>query len=239
MECTDRPFDGYVDDIRVYIHMVEIDGPGGAAATARICLVRNQSHFPVIASIQLDNADLDSHSATTWQYMAQHEFAHVLGFGILWRNLRNPSVRDGQPVDPPPDTHFPGANAVAAFDAAGGASYEGGKVPVENEQGPVASRDTHWRVSEMHGEIMTYNLSGTALSAITIQSMADLGYSVDASAADAYTLTSAQVAQSRPARVGALPLRCGIGLMPVAHFVPASSTIPVSHLVTKPLDAGP
>ena len=45
----------------------------------------------------------------------------------------------------------------------------------------------------MGSELMTSSLGrGFSLSAVTIQSMADLGYSVDASQADAYTLPNVQ-----------------------------------------------
>ena len=97
------------------------------------------------------------------------------------------------PVDPPPDTYWAGSQAVAAFNAAGGTNYQGGKVPVENEFGGRGAQDGHWRYSTMAGEIMTYNLSGTKVSAVTIQSMADLGYLVDVGAADAFTVSTSAV----------------------------------------------
>ena len=188
--CTDVPFDGYVDDLRVYIYFVDIDGPGGTTASAGFCTERSSSKTPVIGLIRFDSSDVNSLSATTVGHIAEHELAHVLGFGIRWDNLQNPSFQGGQAVDPPPDTHWPGTKAVAAFNAAGGSSYQGGKVPVENERGGSGSQDKHWRLSAMPGELMTYNLDGTALSAITLQSMADLGYSVNTSVVDSYTVPS-------------------------------------------------
>ena len=88
------------------------------------------------------------------------------------------------------DTHFDGAAAIAAFNAAGGTAYTGGaKVPVENLLGE-GSADSHWRESVLENELMTPELqSGTTnpLSAITIESLADLGYIVDSSGADSFT----------------------------------------------------
>ena len=188
--CTDVAFDGYVDDLRVYIYFVDIDGPGGTTASAGFCTQRSSSKTPVIGLIRFDSSDVNRLSATTVGHIAEHELAHVLGFGIRWDNLQNPSFQGGQAVDPPPDTHWPGTKAVAAFNAAGGASYQGGKVPVENERGGSGSQDKHWRLSVMPGELMTYNLDGTALSRITLQSMADLGYSVNTSVVDSYTVPS-------------------------------------------------
>ena len=91
-------------------------------------------------------------------------------------------------IVPAPDTHFSGANAIAAFNAAGGASYTGAKVPVENTLGGAGSRDKHWRESILDNELMTPRIGGAAhpLSAITIQSLADIGYRVDVTQADAY-----------------------------------------------------
>ena len=106
--------------------------------------------------------------------------------------LLNDPAAGADPNSPLPDTHFTGANAIAAFDAAGGTSYAGAKVPVENDD-DFGGVDRHWRISVFgYGELMvgTFRLRGARLpmSAITVQSMADLGYSVNAGAADGYGL---------------------------------------------------
>ena len=93
-----------------------------------------------------------------------------------------------------PDTHFTGTNAIAAFDAAGGTSYTGAKVPVENDE-DAGQVDAHWRISVFgYGELMIGTLRSSSpllpMSAITVQSMADLGYTVNAGAADGYALPS-------------------------------------------------
>ena len=153
----------------------------------------------------LDEADIDRLPPTTGLYdVAVHEMAHVLGFGTRWGGLRNPS--SGLPDGVTVDTHFPGTNAVSAFDDAGGASYTGGKVPVENTRS--SGRDSHWRQSIFHGEVMGPEISsgvGNPLSAVTIQSLADLGYSVDVSLADPYTVTIPGTDAERPAQAEAGP----------------------------------
>ena len=97
------------------------------------------------------------------------------------RPARGPVIRH-----PGTDTHFTGAGAIAAFNAAGGASYTGAKVPVQNgDPGP----DSHWRRAIFPGEMMRPSLSSSrreSLSAITILSLADLGYTVNAALADPY-----------------------------------------------------
>ena len=81
---------------------------------------------------------------------------------------------------------------MRAFDQSGGEDYIGGKVPVENSAeapGP-GSRDLHWRESVFGGEVMTWIHRGVRapLSNITLQSLFDLGYLVDASLADPYVI---------------------------------------------------
>ena len=122
--------------------------------------------------------------------VAMHEIAHVLGIGVgpKWHSLlANPSD-----ALPDADTHFPGSRAVAAFNAAGGASYTGGKVPVEN-----GGDDAHWRESVMGPENMTprFKLGATnPVSAITVQALADLGYRVNARLAEPYFVSPAAAA---------------------------------------------
>ena len=121
-----------------------------------------------------------------------HEMGHVLGFGSLWGRLdliRDPTGFFGFPVD----THFAGSRAIEAFDQAGGTDYtDGAKVPVENVGGR-GSRDSHWRESLLDDELMTSRAEVgdnalQPLSAITIQSMADMGYTVDPRVAEPYRL---------------------------------------------------
>ena len=218
--CTEGEFDGFVDDLRIYVYVVDLDGAGGTTADAGFCTGRGGAGTPVIGRIRFDSADLYRIGTGVVRLVAVHEIAHVLGFGSRWDNLQNPSIQGGEPVDPPPDTHWPGSNAVAAFNAAGGSNYTGGKVPVENEHGGRGARDKHWRKSAMPGELMTHNLDGSALSAITVQSMADLGYSVNADAADSYTVSVSGAPPLSP-KAGELPLRCDLQSLDV-ESVPES-----------------
>ena len=181
-----------VDDLVIYVRSVDLDGPLGQVWTQ---VRRVPSALPTVSRISIDRDILGTYSVSILEGTVLHEMGHALGYSSgpweIHNLLKNPS-RDsfGRPIDPSPDTYFSGAKAVAAFDAAGGASYSGAKVPVENTLGP-GSRDSHWRESVMQSELMTPNLGGThPLSAITIQSLADLGYTVDVTRADAYTLPS-------------------------------------------------
>ena len=86
--------------------------------------------------------------------------------------------------------------AIAAFNDAGGRSYTGAKVPVESDR-------VHWRNSVFSNELMRSG-GGGALSAVTVQSLADIGYGVDGTRAGAYPLPHEQ---GRIA--GSLPLMPG------------------------------
>ena len=125
-----------------------------------------------------------------------HEIGHVLGIGVIWHNLdliqNLPSSGEEEK-----DTHFTGPLAIEAFDEAGGTNYTGGaKVP-------VASRGAHWRESVLDDELMTPFLNSgvlNPLSAITAQSLADMGYTVNAGQAELYRLPGASAAKQGGSR---------------------------------------
>ena len=130
-----------------------------------------------------------------------HELGHVFGIGTYWyegdmRVVNLPS--SARRVD----THFPGPNAVAAFDAAGGSGYSGGKVPVTNDPAEDADAGGHWR-GVVCGEIMTRGICPVSdlnrLSAITLGAIADFGWVVDMSVAEEFTLPARDMAASVPA----------------------------------------
>ena len=192
--------DDVVDDVRIYIKLDSIDGVGGTVGFAGPCLVRASSSLPVIGLMQFDTADLRQlEFAGFLSSVILHEMGHVLGIGTLWEQeaidlLRNPSIQN-----PGADTHFIGPLAISAFDAAGGTGYTaGGKVPVHND-GQAGRTDGHWRESVFADELMTPDLESgfEPLSAISIQSLADVGYRVDVSRADSYTLPFLNAARVR------------------------------------------
>ena len=191
-----------IDDLMIVASVVEIDGPGSVLGRAGPCRLRFGSYLPYFGRMVFDIADLEEMERNgTLRPVILHEMAHVLGIGTLWQHLDllvNPSLEAGREVD----THLPLPLAVAAFDQAGGVSYAGGgKVPVANNGTRPGSDDGHWRKSVLGTELMTPSINANAqsspLSAISIQALADLGYTVDLSLADAYRLpTAAVVAES-------------------------------------------
>jgi hypothetical protein len=106
---------------------------------------------------------------------------HVLGIGTIWTDK---GLLLGAGTSNP---RFTGANAVAAYNQIFGTTST--SVPVEGNNSPVGSRDSHWRESVFGTELMTPYIAGPIdpLSAVTIASLADLGYTVDMSQADPFT----------------------------------------------------
>jgi hypothetical protein len=134
-----------------------------------------------------DTDDLDDlESFDLLDEVVTHEMGHVMGIGTLWpeQGLLADAVSEGG-VDP----HFTGTQAIAAFNAAGGTDYPDEKVPVETEGGP-GTEDSHWRESVFDNELMTgfINVGPNPLSAVTVASLADQGYTVNLAEADPYTL---------------------------------------------------
>ena len=180
---------GGIDDVKIYVTVMAIDGSGGVLGRAGPCYYRTIGGvFPITGIMELDEADLaDMQAAGLLEDVIVHEMGHVLGFGTLWNASSNDFLVGGGTADP----YFNGAAAVAAFDAAGGASRTDPKVPVENTGG-AGTRDGHWRESVHNSELMTGWIEGgggtNPLSAITIASFADMGYTVNMGAADPYVL---------------------------------------------------
>jgi len=188
--------DYLVDDVVMFVRIDSIDGPGNILARASPCYSRitrfegyPDIRRPVIAGFMaFDEDDLTRIAAQgILVSTVLHEMGHVLGFGTLWDDfnlLENPSTTG----NPNADTHFTGPLATRAFERSGGRNYRGGAiVPVENG-GNRGSADSHWRESVFENELMTPFLGSgiEPFSIITIESMADLGFSVDPTVADSY-----------------------------------------------------
>ena len=173
-----------VDDVLILAEAAPIDGVNNILGQAGPCVLR-ASGFPVLGHMMFDTADLDAMEVRgELEDVILHEMLHVVGFGTLWSSFR--LLSGGGGVDP----FFTGAHAQENFSSLnGGASYAGSKVPVENLFGP-GSRDAHWRESLLASELMTSLIrgGGNPLSATTIGSIQDLGYAVDVTVADPYTL---------------------------------------------------
>ena len=207
------PFGAYVDDLLIYVYLQHLDGPAGRGWP---CFVRSAQAdgVPGLAFIGAMGFDPKYLSADSLYFTALHEIGHVLGFGTLWDRfgyLQDPAAAAASRT---PDTHFSGELASAAFNHAGGASYRGAKVPVENDttRYPGAA-DLHWRESVFGDELMTGGVRGVRgtfepLSSVTVASLADLGYAVNYAAADAFRLPRPASTLRDALQPGTIHFRC-------------------------------
>jgi hypothetical protein len=170
-----------VDDLVIQAQIVPIDGPGGVLGEAGPCAVYNVDHFTRVGTMKFDSADVATMIGDgSFTEVVTHEMGHVLGFGTLWDDGRSLITGAGGS-----DPRFVGPRAEGEYQVLGGT----GSVPVENTGG-AGTADSHWRESVFGDELMTGFIDDgpNPLSAMSIASMADLGYQVSLSAAQPYTL---------------------------------------------------
>lgn len=186
-----------VDDIHIYVGLLpdSLRGPGGTLAAAGPCALRPITLLPYLGVARFDPVDLAGFTQEEVYRVMLHEIGHTLGFGITWSLeglLQDPSLDGaGDPIPGFQDTHFSGEGARETFNLIA-PGYSGLRVPVENEAGR-GSGDSHWRESVLDTELMTPGYNGgrlNPLSALTIRSVEDLGYGVDVSQAEPYSLPS-------------------------------------------------
>ena len=189
---TTIPGGTIIDDLVIYVTLRNIDGPGNVLGSAGPCLTRTTgSRLTAVGTMTFDTSDLASlEGAGQLDQVVLHEMGHVLGIGSLW-NSRGFTV--GYDSD---SASFNGAAASAVWAGLGGTTAN--RVPVENCVGipgcGTGTKNSHWRESTFRTELMTGYLNGgvaNPLSALTIASLQDIGYTVDMSRAEAYTLPTA------------------------------------------------
>lgn len=194
-----------VKDLLVLVHVREITDtvPGQTTlGESGPCLVRKPGNLPILGVMSLNSSTLASLTNSGMiDDVIKHEMAHLLGFGTVW-DLDN-LLQDSTTNNP----WFSGSDAEAAFRKAL-PSYSDKIVPVESGGG-AGTTLSHWRESVMTNELMTGFLdAGTnPLSAITIESMADLGYTVDVSVADPWPTPGSAMSAAeagRPARAASV-----------------------------------
>lgn len=191
-----------VDDLIIFVTLETIDGAGGVLGSAGPCVIRSGSLLPLIGQMRLDIADLANLAASgSLNEVIAHEMGHVLGVGSLWSVLG--LLADPMPSTPPPpplpDPHFTGPLTVAAFNSIGGSGYSGAKAPVE-DTGPSGTINSHWRESVLVTELMTgwINPGSNPLSIVSVQSLADMGYSVNTAAAQSFSVPGSSLIVPAP-----------------------------------------
>jgi hypothetical protein len=187
-----------VDDVVIYATVTPIDGPGKILASAGPCIVRLASgaqcvpagsqcnSFSIIGVMRFDADDIAGLTSTNrLNGVVLHEMMHVVGVGTNWNGR---SLLSGRAtVDP----RFVGQLGIQGCNDGGGAVTCATGIPVENSGG-AGTADAHWRESVFDSELMTGFSEAPGvpvpMSVMTIQSLADEGYTVNVLAADPYTI---------------------------------------------------
>jgi hypothetical protein len=176
---------GPIDDIVVFAGIQSIDGSRNILAQAGPCLIRSgQGGLTIMGIMVFDSADLNLLGAGLSE-VATHELAHILGFGTLdgWST----KLVGAGGADP----YFTGPSSLQAFAYVQNPAnpFTGQPVPVENIGGD-GTRDGHWRETVFENELMTgfYDAGTNPLSALSAAAMRDVGYVVDDTRTDPFTM---------------------------------------------------
>lgn len=160
----------------------------GTLAQSGPCIIRSRSGLPVVAVLRFNSAYIsDYHQNGQLETVVLHEMFHTLGFGTVWceKKLLSGARESGGECSALPI--FTGRQAISAAKAQNGAPAAWTSLPAE-DLGGAGTVLSHWRESVFHSELMTGWVEPTPaanpLSAMTIASLADLGYPVDLSQAD-------------------------------------------------------
>ncbi|SRR5690554_195513 len=174
---------GWFDGLLVTVTAAQ---PGETAlALAGPCWTPNP--FPNFGRIWVNMNRLDMMTTTnSLETVMIHELGHVLGIGTIWldehRNLIRPIPNNcGNPSLP---STFAGQAGVSEYQALGGTN-----------QPPLDELCHHWSEERFHTEALTPYITidpggnnHDPLSRMTLGALQDLGYQVNYSAADPYTL---------------------------------------------------
>jgi hypothetical protein len=182
-----------IDDVIIYATVAPIDGVGKILGFAGPCTLRSSNGLTSIGYMQFDSEDIDRLiSNGNVQDVIQHEMLHVVGIGTLWTGKG--LLAGSHTVD----SRFTGTFGINACIGMGGLPVCQASVPVENTGGS-GTADAHWREATFGNELMTGFIQlVNPFSTMSIQSMADLGYTVNPLAADAYGIPGFSAQETRP-----------------------------------------
>ena len=168
-----------IHDLIINVSMPVIDGIGGILGQSGPTVLRPITNLPAEGIMEFDIADVINMAAKNLlPDVILHEMAHVLGFGNLWQEdtLKNSSG------------DYIGVHALAAYRILDN-NPTVTSIPIE-KNGGSGTAGVHWDEQTFGSELMTgYTSNGVMpLSAMSIGAMQDLGYTVDYTKADPYTL---------------------------------------------------
>ena len=169
-----------IDDLLIDATIEPIDGPGQILGEAGPVLVRSGSLIPAYGEMRFDVADVAGMFASgIWTSVILHEMGHILGIGTLWDSLH---LKNGS-------GDYIGARGLAEYRTLSG-NAGATSVPIEHDFGS-GTAGAHWDEDRFNTELMTgfaESSGAMPISRMTIGSLQDMGYAVNYSAADAYSL---------------------------------------------------
>ena len=198
-----------VTGLLIFATVEPIDGPSGVLGSAGPCFRRSSDTLAVVGRMRFDIADLETMITNgTLESVILHEMLHVIGVGTLW------TAKGLKIGNAPTSTPFFTGNLArsACVNDHSGASVCGAAVPIEdclNLTGSCGAGtiNSHWKESTFRTELMTGFLSATGnpFSKMTIQSLADMGYTVNLNAQDPYTVPPSLLMSMIPAFTQKMP----------------------------------
>jgi hypothetical protein len=215
LDCSDGTMavtlDQTVHGLLLLVVVKDTGATSGTLASSGPCIERVSSHLPLVALTEF-NSNYIPGLVTRGQLetVITHEMLHTLGFGTVWIDFHPPLITGRYTTS----SAFTGPRACQAAIADNSAPSTWTTVPLENggqdadptcytpgpsynPSGPTCwtgSRDSHWDINAFGNELMTYRIpaAGTSspLSATTIASLADMGYAVDMTKAQDFSVNT-------------------------------------------------
>lgn len=179
------PAGSQLDGLAIFSDITTIDGAGSVLGRAGPCVF--DAVIPRMGIMEFDIVDVQGLiDSGNFEEVVRHEMAHVVGIGTVWTRsgfLNNPCNFFSVFFGCDPTYNRPEGNA--AFAQLGGS----GNTPVANTGG-AGTQNGHWREVTFENELMTGFLSQgvNPASILTIRSLRDIGYVVDLSQAEPYSL---------------------------------------------------
>ena len=211
----DLPNVGSIDDLRISVTAVPIDGPYGTLAQANSRRFRSGSELPYDGFVLCDSVDVDPILADgRFVNVITHEMGHVLGIGVMngWYDRVNSGGS------------FTGSDAAREYQSIFG--LPSGSLPPCDS----ASLYSHWNEdafdTELMSPILEFEWISDPLSRITVGAISDLGYRVNMGAAEPFAKPGKRV------KSGGVPF-CGGPPVVVPEFVEVSQKAEPKALDTQ------
>ena len=172
-----------IKGLRVVVQVGDFGFEDGIYAESRTRQRREHNAIPVLGEMKLDRQSLEELAPKGMILdVVSHEIGHLLGFGGRWFSL---NLIEGESTDNP---RFKGPNTMREYAKLMGYP-DPIQIPIEGEGG-TATTECHWRNSIFGNELMTGHIEapGNPLSLLSIASLEDIGYQVNYSAAEPYSI---------------------------------------------------